>query len=161
MNILSFIQKTFLRLVMLVSLIIATPACLLAQLTEQKISADKWNIYGQVKFIGVAKASLEYKVNATDSTFILQLEDERKELKSFFSIRFNSMANTVAWFRVQVAMNRGIGECSRLKPLQTEHRSPECARHVDPIAGTSSGSQYSAAGSHPADHRNVNEDASR
>ncbi|HEY0677301.1 MAG TPA: hypothetical protein VGD17_03405, partial [Chitinophagaceae bacterium] len=68
---------------------------LLAQLTEHNPSKEEWKMYGQVKLIGVAKASLEYKVNDADSSFILLLEDERKELKKFFSVRFSSKENTL------------------------------------------------------------------
>ena len=95
MNILSFIRNFFVRLVVLTGLIMVTPAYLRAQLTEHKISTDKWNLYGQVKTIGVAKASLEYKADAKDTSFILMLEDERKDLKNFFSIHFNSRGNTL------------------------------------------------------------------
>ena len=70
MNILSFIRNFFVRLVVLTGLIMVTPAYLRAQLTEHKISTDKWNLYGQVKTIGVAKASLEYKADAKDTSFI-------------------------------------------------------------------------------------------
>jgi len=76
-------------------LLLAIPAVLPAQLTEQRVSKEKWQRYGKTKSIGVAKASLEYKVNDTDTTFLLLLEDERKELKSFFSVRFNGRGNTL------------------------------------------------------------------
>lgn len=83
------------RIFLLMILLLAIATTLQAQLTEHAISKEKWSLYGQVKTIGVAKASLEYKANTNDSIFILLLEDERKELKNFFSIRFNSTGNTV------------------------------------------------------------------
>lgn len=76
-------------------LLSVTPAVLLAQLTEQHISKEKWQRYGKTKSIGVAKATLDYRVNETDTTFLLLLEDERKELKNFFSVSFSSRGNTL------------------------------------------------------------------
>ena len=84
-----------LKCLALVCLLWGIPTALCAQLTEQVISKENWRLYGKVKNIGVAKASLEYKVNTTDSTFILLLEDERKELKNFYSVGFNSRGNTL------------------------------------------------------------------
>ena len=95
MNIHILMLKHFSKTIIAAIVLLTIPTALQAQLTEHNISKDKWNLYGQVKFIGVAKASLEYKINSTDSTFILLLEDERKELKNFFSIRFSSRGNTV------------------------------------------------------------------
>jgi hypothetical protein len=92
---LRFIKKLFIKILISGCWLTVAPATLQAQLTEHGTSSTKWNLYGQVKFIGVAKASLEYKANANDSSFILILEDERKELKNFFSIRFNSRNNTL------------------------------------------------------------------
>lgn len=66
-----------------------------AQLTEHAVSKENWKVYGKVKSIGVSKATLEYKVNASDTSFFLLLEDERKELKNFFSIGFSSRGNTL------------------------------------------------------------------
>ncbi|SDE35063.1 hypothetical protein [Niabella drilacis] len=76
-------------------LLILFPAVLMAQLTEHRTDGEKWRVYGQVKRMGLTKASLQYRAHAADSTFILLLEDDRKELKSFFSIRFNSRGNTL------------------------------------------------------------------
>lgn len=90
-----FIWKHGLRIAIVAGLMMAVPVCLRAQLTEHRLSNEKWNLYGQIKTIGVAKASLEYKADAKDTSFILMLEDERKELKNFFSIHFNSRGNTL------------------------------------------------------------------
>ena len=66
-----------------------------AQLTEQKTTNKNWILYGQVKYVGPAKASLEYIVNDKDSTFLLMMWDERPELKTYFSIKFSSAGNAV------------------------------------------------------------------
>lgn len=88
-------MKLFPKIVITVILLSAIPAALPAQLTEQRISKEKWQKYGQTKSIGVAKASLEYRVSGIDTTFILVLEDERKELKNFFSVSFSGRGNTL------------------------------------------------------------------
>ncbi|KYP13478.1 hypothetical protein [Flavihumibacter sp. CACIAM 22H1] len=86
-----FLQKVLLS----ISLLAAGMPAALAQLTEEPISTQKWKNWGQVKTIGVAKASLDYKTNAADTSFLLVLEDERKELHNFFTIRFSSQGNTL------------------------------------------------------------------
>lgn len=88
-------MKLLPKMISMTVLLSAAPAVLWAQLTEQRISKEKWQPYGHTKSIGVAKASLEYKVNDIDTTFILLLEDERKELKSFFSVSFSGRGNTL------------------------------------------------------------------
>ncbi|MFT3677985.1 MAG: hypothetical protein QM781_18990 [Chitinophagaceae bacterium] len=88
-------MKFLLPKIITIVLLLAIPAALRAQLTEQRVSKEKWQRYGKTKSIGVAKASLEYRVNEADTTFLLLLEDERKELKNFFSVRFSSRGNTL------------------------------------------------------------------
>lgn len=66
-----------------------------AQLSEIKTDSPEWILYGQVKYVGPSKASLQYIPNETDSTFLLLLWDQRPELKNYFSIRFSSRGNTV------------------------------------------------------------------
>lgn len=88
-------MKFLLPKIVTIVLLLAIPAALRAQLTEQRVSKEKWQRYGKTKSIGVAKASLEYRVNEADTTFLLLLEDERKELKNFFSVRFSSRGNTL------------------------------------------------------------------
>ena len=65
-----------------------------AQLTEIKPAGD-WQIFGQVKYVGAAKASLEYKPGKSDTTYLLLMRDSRYELKEYFSIRFNSNGETL------------------------------------------------------------------
>lgn len=88
-------KKLFLKSLFFTCFLILCKCSATAQLTEETVSKEKWTLYGQVKTIGVPKASLEYKANSSDSSFILVLEDYRKELKSFFSIRFSSRGNTL------------------------------------------------------------------
>lgn len=66
-----------------------------AQISEIETRGPDWQIYGQVKYVGPAKASLEFIPNAGDSTFMLLLWDMRPELKNYFSIKFSSKDNTV------------------------------------------------------------------
>ena len=68
------------------------------QITEYKTTGKEWLFYGQVKYVGPAKASLQYIVNAQDTTFLLMMWDERPELKSYFSITFNSNGSTLSSF---------------------------------------------------------------
>jgi hypothetical protein len=84
------------------SLILLTGAFILwfsqpvsAQLTEINTTSKDWTLYGHVKYVGPAKASLEYIVNDHDSTFLLLMYDMRDELNQYFSIRFSSQGNTV------------------------------------------------------------------
>jgi hypothetical protein len=66
-----------------------------AQISEIKTESPDWILYGQVKYVGPAKASLQFIPHETDSTFLLLLWDQRPELKNYFSIRFSSRSNTV------------------------------------------------------------------
>lgn len=65
------------------------------QLSEIKTDSPDWILYGQVKYVGPAKASLQFIPHESDSTFLLLLWDQRPELKNYFSIRFSSRGNTV------------------------------------------------------------------
>lgn len=67
----------------------------LAQLTQIQNSGKDWTLYGHVKYLGPAKASLEYIVNDHDTTFLLLMYDMRDELNQYFSIRFSSRGNAV------------------------------------------------------------------
>ncbi len=64
------------------------------QLKEISVSKD-WQIFGQVKYVGAAKASLEYKPGKSDTAYLLLMRDSRYELKEYFSIRFNSDGETL------------------------------------------------------------------
>ncbi|WP_127125127.1 hypothetical protein [Pseudoflavitalea rhizosphaerae] len=83
------------RLLLLFNLLLFVAVTGNAQLTEQKTTNKKWTLYGQVKYVDPAKASLEYIVNDKDSTFLLMMWDERPELKTYFSIKFSSEGNAV------------------------------------------------------------------
>lgn len=69
-----------------------------AQLTKHKTPDRNWELYGQVKYAGPAKASLHYMVNNNDSSFLLMMWDQRPELKKYFSITFSSHDNTLHQF---------------------------------------------------------------
>ncbi len=69
-----------------------------AQITEYTTTKKNWKLYGQIKTIGPAKASLEYIANSHDSSFLLMMYDDRPELKTYFSIRFNSNGSTLSSF---------------------------------------------------------------
>lgn len=71
------------------------PVIASAQLTEIKSDAPDWILYGQVKYVGPAKASLQFIPHGADSTFLLLLWDQRPELKNYFSVRFSSRGNAV------------------------------------------------------------------
>jgi len=88
-------MKLLAKNLMIFFLLFGLPVVLPAQLTEQNSSREQWQRYGQTKGIGVAKASLEYKTTGRDTTFILIMEDERKELKNFFSVSFSGRDNTL------------------------------------------------------------------
>lgn len=80
-------------LVGICTLLLSQP--LSAQLTQMNTSGQNWTLYGQVKYVGPAKASLEYIVNKHDTTFLLLMHDMRPELNQYFSIRFSSRDNTL------------------------------------------------------------------
>lgn len=65
------------------------------QLQKIETSGNDWQPYGQVKYVGPAKASLEYIVDGSDTTFLLLMYDMRPELKKYFSIIFSSQDNTL------------------------------------------------------------------
>jgi hypothetical protein len=75
--------------------LVLLPAISQAQISEIETKGPDWQTYGQVKYVGPAKASLEYIPNEKDSTFMLLLWDMRPELKNYFSITFSSKDNTV------------------------------------------------------------------
>ncbi len=68
--------------------------CTHAQLTEIKPSGD-WELLGQVKYVGPAKASLEYQAGTNDTTYLLLMRDSRYELKEYFSVRFKGEGGTL------------------------------------------------------------------
>lgn len=67
----------------------------IGQLTHLETSGNSWQSYGQVKFLGPAKASLEYIVGSNDTTFLLLMYDMRPELNQYFSLKFSSRDNTL------------------------------------------------------------------
>ncbi len=82
------------RKLLIICLVLFT-AVVQAQINEINTTGPDWQLYGQVKYVGPAKASLQYIPYETDSTFLLLLWDQRPELKNYFSIRFSSRGNTV------------------------------------------------------------------
>ena len=82
------IKIIFLLIVLVVSQYLAE------QLSEVKPSGD-WQIFGQVKYVGAAKASLEFMPGKTDTTYLLLMRDSRYELKEYFSVRFSSEGGTL------------------------------------------------------------------
>lgn len=65
------------------------------QLTEHTGSGKEWTPYSELNTLGFSKASLQYVVNGSDTTFLLLMYDQRPELKNYFSIRFSSEGNTL------------------------------------------------------------------
>jgi hypothetical protein len=66
-----------------------------AQLTEYTPSDKGWTMYSELGSLGFSKASLQYVVNESDTTFLLMMWDQRPEIKSYFSIKFSSDGNTL------------------------------------------------------------------
>lgn len=71
------------------------PPTSVGQLTHLETSGNSWQPYGQVKFLGPAKASLEYIAGSSDTTFLLMMYDMRTELNQYFSLKFSSRDNTL------------------------------------------------------------------
>lgn len=69
-----------------------------AQLTKINSQVADWKMYGQVKYVGPAKASLQYLPNNDDTTFLLMMYDQRPELKNYFSVSFSSRNNALQLF---------------------------------------------------------------
>jgi len=66
------------------------------QLTEYATSGKGWTPYSELSSLGFSRASLQYVVNDSDTTFLLQMYDQRPELKSYFSVKFSSEGNTLS-----------------------------------------------------------------
>jgi len=66
-----------------------------AQLTEYATTGKGWIPYSELSTLGFSKASLQYVVNENDTTFLLQMYDQRPELKSYFSVKFRREGNTL------------------------------------------------------------------
>ena len=67
----------------------------LGQIKQIEVSGNAWQLYGHVKYVGPAKASLEYIVDGSDTTFLLLMYDMRSELNQYFSVTFSSQDNTL------------------------------------------------------------------
>lgn len=65
-----------------------------AQLKELSRSTD-WQTLGEVKYVGPAKASLQFIPGKPDTTYLLLMRDSRYELKEYFSIRFSGEGGTL------------------------------------------------------------------
>jgi hypothetical protein len=66
------------------------------QLTEYATSGKGWIKYSELSSLGFTRASLQYIVNESDTTFLLLMYDQRPELKSYFSVKFSSEGNTLS-----------------------------------------------------------------
>ena len=81
-------------LLILVTILAGTTAAR-AQLTEYSASDKGWTTYSELSSLGFSRASLQYVVNESDTTFLLMMWDQRPELKSYFSVKFSSEGNTL------------------------------------------------------------------
>ena len=68
------------------------------QIQELQTKGEDWKLYGQVKYVGPAKASLQYIERGRDTSFLLMMYDQRPELKNYFSVHFSSRDNTLQQF---------------------------------------------------------------
>ena len=66
------------------------------QLTEYATSGKTWTPYSELSSLGFSRASLQYVVNESDTTFLLLMWDQRPEIKSYFSVKFRSEGNTLS-----------------------------------------------------------------
>lgn len=66
-----------------------------SQIQEIQTNIGDWKLYGQVKYVGPAKASLQYIERGRDTSFLLMMYDQRPELKNYFSIHFSSRDNSL------------------------------------------------------------------
>lgn len=66
------------------------------QLTEYASPGKGWTPYSELNSLGFSRASLQYVINESDTTFLLLMYDQRPELKSYFSIKFSSDGNTLS-----------------------------------------------------------------
>ena len=82
-------------MLILVALLAGTTAAR-AQITEYATSGKSWIPYSELSSLGFSKASLQYILNEGDTTFLLQMYDQRPELKNYFSVKFSSEGNTLA-----------------------------------------------------------------
>ena len=82
-------------LLILVTLLAGTTAAC-GQLTEYATSGKGWTKYSELSSLGFSRASLEYVVNESDTTFLLLMWDQRPEIKSYFSLKFRSEGKTLS-----------------------------------------------------------------
>ena len=82
-------------LLILVTILAGTTAAR-GQLTEYAAPSKGWTTYSELSSLGFSRASLQYVVNDSDTTFLLLLWDQRPELKSYFSVKFRSEGNTLS-----------------------------------------------------------------
>ena len=82
-------------LLILIAMLTGTTA-VRGQLTEYTTEAKGWTTYSELSSLGFTRASLQYIVNKSDTTFLLTMWDQRPELKNYFSIKFSSEGNTLA-----------------------------------------------------------------
>ena len=82
-------------LLLLVTIFAGTTAAR-GQLTEYGASGKQWTKYSDLSSLGFSRASLQYVVNDSDTTFLLMMWDQRPEIKSNFTVKFRSEGNTLS-----------------------------------------------------------------
>lgn len=105
----------------------------IGQLTEYETSNKNWVLYGQVKYVGPTKASLQYIVDDSDSTFLLLMKDARPELKSYFSVKFNSRGNTLQNFYnilVSIFEKENWNNKDYIRALNWVMKKYRCVKHL-------------------------------
>lgn len=94
-----FIKKATLSLMGLKWVLFFTPLFFafpgFSQIQEIQTNGSDWKLYGQVKYVGPAKASLQYIERGRDTSYLLMMYDQRSELKNYFSVNFSSRGNTL------------------------------------------------------------------
>lgn len=75
-------------------LFLATAFFTRAQIKELEVN-NEWQLLGEVKYVGAAKASLKYLPGKADTTYLLLMRDMRYELKKYFSVQFEGQGGTV------------------------------------------------------------------
>lgn len=81
---------------LLILFVLAYATAAHGQLTEYSTSGKEWTPYSELGSLGFSKASLQFIVNASDTTFLLMMYDQRPELKKYFSLKFSSEGNTLS-----------------------------------------------------------------
>jgi hypothetical protein len=89
-------QRSPMKYLLILVTLLAGSTAARAQITEYATSGKAWIKYSELSSLGFSKASLQYVVNEGDTTFLLQMYDQRPELKNYFSLKFRSEGNTLS-----------------------------------------------------------------